>query len=364
MDKYKTLVYNKVKNYLESEAKNLVYYHGGRVYDKNVQLDFSVNLNPLGMPQAVKNAIVESIDSFQTYPDTECIKLRTKLSQVENVPMDFIVCGNGADDLIFKLGEVLKPKRALVLSPTFAEYERSLHCEVLHYFLEESQNFAVQNDILDYLSQVDTFYLCNPNNPTGAVLTSHLMDIIVNKCIDKHITLVVDECFLDFVQNGISFKKYLHMDGLRLVIIKAFTKSYSMAGIRLGYLITNDITLRQALFEYGQAWAVSTVAQVCGISALNCEGYIQKTRDYVTTEREYLTQALNSMGGFKVYPSVANYLLVKTFHQVDIYQALLDRRILVRQCNNYLGLDSTYLRFAVKSHEDNLVLVNTLKLLF
>jgi threonine-phosphate decarboxylase len=339
------------------------YCHGGGIYDKDVRLDYSVNLNPLGMPKAIKDAIVESVDSFQTYPDTDCTTLRTKLSQVEGVPIHNVVCGNGADDLIFRLGNVLEPKRVLVLSPTFAEYERSLQCgcEVVRYPLNERYDFTIQDDILDYLPLVDVFYLCNPNNPTGAVVSPHLMDSIVTTCISKGVTLVVDECFLDFVQGGLSFKRYFNTQGLRLVIIKAFTKIYSMAGIRLGYVITNDTALAHNLALCGQAWAVSTVAQVCGVSALGCVDYVLRTRDYVAKERDYLTHTLTTLGEFKVYPSVANYVLVRSIHKLDIYQPLLDRHILVRSCGNYHGLDSSYFRFAVKSHRDNVTLTNTLR---
>ncbi len=334
--------------------------HGGRIYDKDIDLDFSVNINPLGMPIAVKQSIVDNIDHFETYPDTDCTRLRGALSQWEGVPFENIVCGNGADDIIFRLAKVLHPRKVLLLSPTFSEYERSLEglgCSIGYYPLDSLQGFAIQESILEYLSSVDVFYLCNPNNPTGALLEPSTMELIVSKCIQEGITLIVDECFLDFVIGGVSFKSYLN-SGLNLVIIKAFTKTYSMAGIRLGYAMCSSVALCNALANCGQSWGVSSVAQVCGISALSCLDYVSKTQTYIHTEREYLVENFKALG-FKVYPSVANYILVQS--PLDLYNLLLPKKILIRDCSNYRGLGKGYYRFAVKSHKDNLTLIQTLE---
>lgn len=335
----------------------LKYHHGGRIYDKSVKLDFSVNINPLGMPKEVKQSIIDNIDNFETYPDTECIKLRKKLSQVEKVPFKNIVCGNGADDIIFKVSQVLNPKSALILSPTFSEYEKSLNCDIKYYPLKCSNNFEIQLDILKHLNQVDVFYLCNPNNPTGMVVREGLMDLIVKKCQQEKITLIVDECFLNFVINGISFKRYLNSD-LNLIILRAFTKIYSMAGIRLGYAMCSNSKVCKDISNYGQAWNVSSIAQVCGLSALNCIDYIDKTQKYVEIERSFLKSNLESLG-LKVYPSVANYFLMQS--NLDLYNLLLREKILIRECSNYIGLDNSYFRISVKSHKENLFLIDTIK---
>jgi len=332
-------------------------HHGGRVYDKLINLDFSVNINPLGMPKEVKQSIVDNVDSYDIYPDTECLQLRRKLSQVENVDFENIVCGNGADDIIFRISQTINPKRVLILSPTFSEYEKSLNgCEIKYYPLKEDFNFKIQPDILDYISNIDIFYLCNPNNPTGQIIDESLMDLIVHKCRLENVILLVDECFLDFVINGISFKKYLNSE-LNMIILKAFTKIYCMAGIRLGYALCSNSNLCDKISNQGQAWSVSTVAQVCGLSALGCIGYIQKTRDYIQNERQFLVRNLNRLG-LKTYPSEANYILIKS--KLDLYNLLLEQKILIRDCSNYIGLDSSYFRVAIRKHEENQTLIDTL----
>jgi threonine-phosphate decarboxylase len=336
-------------------------FHGGRIYDKSVEVDFSINVNPLGMPDRVKQSIVDNIDNFEVYPDSECLELRQKIATMERVPFENIVCGNGADDLIFRISHVLKPKRCLLLAPTFSDYETSLEgCEVTYYRLREDMDFKVQNDILDHLHDVDVFYLCNPNNPTGTLLDDHLYKLIADRCATENITLIVDECFLDFTLNGKTFKPYLSQN-LDLIILKAFTKTYAMAGIRLGYAMFSRVSTCEKVARCGQSWGVSTVAQVCGLSALQTTDYLKLTREYIQQEKDYLLSNFERLN-LKFYPTDTNYILVKT--PVDLYSKLLDQKILIRPCANYIGLDETYFRLAIKRHSDNVRLVNALENIF
>lgn len=333
-------------------------YHGGRVYDKNIKLDFSININPLGMPSVVKQSIIDNVDNFEIYPDTDCLKLRKKLSKIENVPFENIVCGNGADDLIFRISKAIKSNRALLLSPTFSEYEKSLEdCIIKYYPLKNTLDFKIQPDILDYIHNIDIMYLCNPNNPTGTLIDDNLFDLIVDKCIHENITLIVDECFLDFTIHGKSFKRYLNKN-INLIILKAFTKIYSMAGIRLGYALCSTSDLCNKIFSCGQSWSVSSVAQICGLSALDCSNYIQDTKTYIQKEREFLISNLKRLN-IKYYPTTTNYILLQS--SLDLYSLLLNYGILIRNCSNYVGLDKSYFRIAIKKHSENIILINTLE---
>lgn len=339
----------------------MINQHGGEIYNKSIKLDFSININPLGMPDRVKQSIIDNVDNFEIYPDTQCIELRKKLSKVEGVPFENIVCGNGADDLIFRIGQSLRPRNALMLSPTFSEYEKSLEdCRVKYYPLREEFNFKIQHDILEYISNVDVMYLCNPNNPTGILIDDSIFNLIVDRCIKENVTLIVDECFLDFTTNGKSFKRYLNSN-INLIILKAFTKIFSMAGIRLGYALCSNSKICERISNCGQSWSVSTVAQVCGVSALDCIDYFSKTREYIKTEKEFLTSNFKSLD-LKYYPSDANYILVKS--SIDLYSKLLGESILIRECSNYVGLDNSYFRIAIKRHQDNIILIDTLKKIF
>ena len=198
-------------------------------------LDFSANVSPLGLPEGVAKAITASLPTADRYPDPLCRDLRAKLSLSENVPAGWLLCGNGAADLIFRLVLAEKPRTALVTAPTFAEYAAALEtagCTVERHFLTEENDFVVTETILDAVHpDTDMVFLCQPNNPTGQLASPALVEQLLRRCEVCGAVLVVDECFLDFLPEGdaLSAKRLLHSPNL--VILKAFTKLYGMAGV-------------------------------------------------------------------------------------------------------------------------------------
>lgn len=333
------------------------YEHGGN-HSPDIIYDFSVNINPLGMPEGVKRALAESIDKFSAYPDPECRELVKKLSEAENTPAENIVCGNGAADLIYRLVHAVKPRHALLISPTFSEYEKALTetgCEIAFHELHEEDDFAVTERILgDISDDTDMLFLCSPNNPTGAVIKPTLMDKIYEECRRKDILLVIDECFMGFVagSGGYSFKPKTGA-----IVLKAFTKLYAMAGLRLGYVLCGDISLAERLRETGQCWSVSVPAQIAGEAALSEKGYVSETVRLIRREREYLTCSLEKMG-LTVYPSEANFILFQS--ELPLDRLLLKEGIAVRSCANFRVPDGTYFRTAVRTHEENAALIRAI----
>ena len=174
--------------------------HGGDIYSHKIRYDFSANINPLGMPERVKRALRENTDAYEHYPDVSCAELKRAIAEHENVEPEHIVCGNGASDLIYRLIWKLKPRTAAVITPTFSEYERALRtvgCLINHIALREENDFMLTDDILTELNGAEMLFVCNPNNPTGAV--SDMIPKIASYCAANRIFLVVDECFMDFV---------------------------------------------------------------------------------------------------------------------------------------------------------------------
>lgn len=337
------------------------YQHGGRIYDEKIKLDFSVNINPLGIPQSVKNILINNIDNFCAYPDTNCTRLINKISKHENINVENIVCGNGAADLIYRIVYAAKPKKALLIAPTFSEYEKALTetgCEIEYYMLSEKNNFLPDENILKKLADdIDIFFICNPNNPVGNIIEMDLMKKIADKCRQNNIILAVDECFMDFVADNdkYSMKSYLNEN---VIILKAFTKIYAMAGLRLGYIICGNSNFAEKIRHTGQCWSVSSPAQLAGIVALDEVEYCHKTIDLINYERKYLYSALIKIG-FKVYPSSTNFLLFRS--DISLEKSLAEYGIAIRNCDNYNGLDSRYYRISVCLHEKNEILVNALE---
>lgn len=331
------------------------YVHGGDVYRYPHVLDFSANINPLGTPEAVICAAQESMMRVAHYPDAHQEKLKQALSGYENVPGEWLICGNGAAELIFALVQAARPQKALIPAPTFAEYEQALHgvdCRVMYEFLKEENGFRLEEEILDHLTEdLDLVFLCNPNNPTGLLIEERLLEKIADVCEQKEIRLVVDECFLDFVegQERLTLKRKLR-DGRKLFILKAFTKRYAMAGLRLGYGISGDTELLDAMEQRLQPWNVSIPAQEAGIAALQETDYVEKAKKIVEQERAYLVRELRAMG-YQVYDSCANYIFFKG--EQDLWRKLLKEQVMIRDCGNYPGLTGGYYRIAVRLHQEN-----------
>ncbi len=339
----------------------LPYDHGGDIYGgQEIRVDFSVNTNPLGMPESAVRAIREGTDQDARYPDYRCRALRRALAERYGTPENTVLCGNGAADLIFRLCACLRPRRVLTVAPTFSEYGRSaavFGAEIAEYPLREENGFAVDSGFLAAITPgTDLVFLCNPNNPTGRLCDPELLEEIVLQCGENGTVLVVDECFIEFTEGETLLP--LLTDNSHLLLLRAFTKLYAMAGLRLGFLLCSDDVLLDRIAAYGAQWSVSTVAQRAGIAALAEEGWIEKTRGFVSTQRSYLAKELTGLG-LRVYPGEANYLLARASR--PIRQPLLERGLMVRDGSTFTGLDEKYFRIGVKTAAENQLLIDTLR---
>ena len=333
--------------------------HGGDVFEREIVYDFSANLNPLGMPERVKNALQKSISEWEKYPDPFCRSLVKKLSERENFAPENIVCGNGAADLIFRIVQAVKPTKAVVCAPSFSEYSKALTqngCEISVYYLSEKNGFALDEKILEMLDEsVQMLILSTPNNPTGRTIDGELLRRICEKCEANDIVFLCDECFIDFTENAAHAEQFINPN---VVVLKAFTKIYAMAGLRLGYALFGDEKLAESVRKSGQFWSVSAPAQTAGEAALDEKNYLEKTLELIKNERDFLTEKLRNFG-FRVYPSEANFILFYT--ELPLDEMLLSEKILIRNCVNFDGLEQGYFRTAVRSHEENSALVSAIE---
>jgi threonine-phosphate decarboxylase len=350
--------------------------HGGDIYSAREKLgtlsdfpeilDFSANINPLGLPEGVRRALVDSVKDFDVYPDPLCRELVRTLASHEGISGEWILCGNGAADLIFRTVYAVKPKKAMVLAPTFAEYEEALHaagCRVIRFPLQEKNGFRTGEDFLDALHErPDILFLCNPNNPTGQLIPGGLLLKILRRCREFGILLFLDECFNDFLDEP---QAYSLKDQLKtydnLIILKAFTKIYAMAGIRLGHCMTSNADLLRKIREAGQPWSVSAPAQLAGVKAVEEKSYIEETRQLIDKERNYLIPELKS-AGIEVIASNVNYIFVKDSCSCEkpLHELLFEKGILIRNCDNYHGLGPGYYRICIRKHDENVKLIKIL----
>lgn len=335
--------------------------HGGDVVGFQAQygtkpLDFSVNTNPFGLSPLARKALNRAADRACQYPDPLCRSLRQAIGQHEAVPTEWVACGNGAADLIWRLALALRPSRALVTAPTFSEYETALRfvgCEVHRYILSREHKFALDRGILSRITaDTQLVFLCNPNNPTGRTSPRPLLEEILTRCREVGAILVVDECFLGFLpEQAEKTMKPCLAAAANLVILKAFTKLYGMAGLRLGYCLCSDEPLLSRLAQAGQCWSVSIAAEETGLAALQDREFVAKTLVFLPGERSRLRRELTSRG-MQVIPGEANYLLFSTTI-ADFGDLMAQQGILVRDCRNYPGLAPGDYRIAVLLPEEN-----------
>lgn len=342
-------------------AEAALYRHGGDIYHNDIKYDFSVNTNPLGLPLIVKEKLAENIDIFSKYPDIQCSQLYEAVSVAENVPGESLLFANGASE-IFKLAvDAIKPRKALVTAPSFLGYSHVLNgagAGIEYYYLEEGKNFALDTDILEKIpTGCDMVFLCSPCNPTGKIISKEVLLGILSYCEENKIYLVMDECFLGFLPDYERLSMKSSLQSNYLIVVNAFTKLYAMAGLRLGWCVCGNKMLLGKMRQVQPEWSVSVPAQIAGVYALKDKDYIIRTRELIVKERLKMAEFLENKG-IKVFPSDANFLLVKS--KVNLYEKLLSKYILIRQCSNFAGLSDEFYRIAIRSSEENKIFMEAL----
>ncbi|HIS19492.1 MAG TPA: threonine-phosphate decarboxylase [Candidatus Spyradocola merdavium] len=327
-------------------------------------LDFSANTSPLGLPPGVRRAAEAALEAVDRYPDPACRELRRALAAHHAVRPAQVLCGAGAADLIYRLALAVRPRRALLPAPTFAEYGRALAlagCAVERAALREGAGFVLQEDFLARIVPgVDLVFLCEPNNPTGLLTPRPLLRRILARCEECGAMLAVDECFHDFLAPEAQQSLIpLLADHPRLVVLRAFTKFYAMAGLRLGYALCGDEALAARMAECGPPWAVSSPAQAAGLAALRETDYACRLRRLIGEERPRLAAQLRALA-CRVLPGQANYLLF--FHPDEaLVPKLRETGVLLRDCRNFVGLSPGWYRAAVRTRPENEIFLQKLK---
>ena len=222
--------------------------HGGNIYrlkreGKGELLDYSSNINPLGVPESFKRAIIENFDILEKYPDPDYVELRENIGRYNKVDVKNIIAGNGATEILFLYMKAMKPKKTLIISPSFAEYKRALDSvgsEIIHYPLLEENNYNL--DIESFLKEVpkcDLVVICNPNNPTGSFISLENIKKINDVLSEKGIKLFIDEAFIEFIRGWEDMTSVL-LEDKNIFVMRALTKFFAVPGVRLGYGITYD----------------------------------------------------------------------------------------------------------------------------
>ena len=355
---------------------------GGDYRSGRILCDFSVNINPLGMPEAAKAALGGSWKIYEEYPDDRCGLLREALGHQFGFGPERVVCGNGASDLIYRLCLTAGMEQALLPVPAFSEYARALRaagCRVRTLQTAEETGYRFEEAMLGEIGEsCDALFLCNPSNPAGGLITGDLMEKIAERCEQNVTLLVVDECFLGFVEGGEKHSAVPYAaEGKNVVVLKAFTKIFAMAGLRLGFALFGSRNLAERILRFGAPWQVSGPAQAAGLAVLASEeerrAYLAATVRHIAEERARMEREMKRLGLVTV-PGAANYILFRA--EPDLGTQLAVKGFALRDCSNYEGLsrrqakeDDTdtersrriYYRAAVRKAEENRLLLQAME---
>ena len=328
-------------------------------------IDFSVNLNPIGMPGVIQENWSGLINSVKDYPSIEghgIIEFYTKKAGVD--PSEFIA-GNGSTELIYLIPRVLGFKKVLIITPSFHDYERAsllTGAEILRYPLSPENNFNLDNlsGLESQLAECDALWLGRPNNPTASLISKDLIIELAQKHPDKY--FIIDEAFIQFSDN---WKEESLISSARLsnvILIHSFTKFYAIAGLRMGGVIGHrDVISR--LKSKKEPWSVNGIAEAVALLLLECDDYEAETMEYLKNERNRLYNGLAEIKNIDVFPSVTNFFLCRwkeTSDLDDLIVHLLKNGIYIRDCRNFHGLEDNWFRVGIRTSNDNDVLLSSL----
>lgn len=338
---------------------------------KETITSFSANVNPLGISPKMRTALIEHIDAVTSYPDREYQTLREAIGSYVNAPAKSILVGNGATELISLFIQIRKPKKALILSPTYSEYEREISLEggqSVYYALSEAQDFVLDlEDFKAHLTNgIDFLVICNPNNPTSTALRREVLREILKECRQRDIFVMVDETYVEFAPDGEQIEAIpLTREYDNLVVLRGVSKFFASPGLRMGYAVTGNAALLEEINTQKNPWTLNSLAVVAGEQMFSDTDYIRRTQELISSERDRIYRELSSWESVKPYAPAANFILVKILKEGvtadDLFDHAIRRGLMIRNCCTFPGLSDQYFRFCFMDLKKNQELLECLK---
>lgn len=337
-------------------------YEAAGLKQPNEIIDFSANINPFGPPPKLQEQWGNLLNGIEKYPDPKTTLLKKKLAQREGIEENQILIGNGGAEIISLIGRLLAGKHVMIVEPAFSEYEQACkvnRCEISYFQLSEDWNVDIEL-LTKKLTNVDALFFCNPNNPTGLYFNKQTIENLLTLCKEHNCYLIVDEAFYDFVPEYESLVPYLSSYS-NLLLLRSMTKIYAIPGLRLGYVMASAEIIER-LSNYQPHWSVNSIAMKVGELCLEEDEYVGHTVQFIRAEREQLYEFYRS-NQFEVTNSKVNfYLLRDPFleDQYPLFQYLLENGIVPRHTFNFPGLKGRWLRFAVRTSQENRLLMEVM----
>lgn len=347
--------------------------HGANLFDlssklgikKSEILDFSSNINPFGASKKAKKSVMDNIDMVSIYPDPEYKELKSVISEYCNCKPYNILLGSGATDLISAFIDTINPKKALLVSPAYSEYEKELDkigCNIVKYFAKKESEFKINVNNLRKEIRVgnyDLVIICNPNNPTGFAFDKEEIKELLR---ETKAFFMIDETYIEFTDTKKYSSTHLIDEHKNLFIIRGTSKFFSTPGIRLGYGLISNKEIQNKILEKLDLWNINIFATLMGEIMFKDYEYIDSTIAHMSEERKYLDNELRKISGINVYESHGNFILCE-IKESDmtagkLYDMLLKEGIVIRNCSSFEGLSDKFFRVCILKHEENELLIH------
>lgn len=362
------MVFHGVKFALEKNVSNHFLVQHGGFYSTGLQydsrfIDFSSNVNPLGFPPSVTKIIQKNQSLLSVYPDPDSSKLRDDLQKYTNIKKTQITVGNGATEIIYNFCKIfLHNSNVLIPIPTFSEYEAAsrLSGARISFFKTMNLNKNI-SELQDFITKTKCIFVCNPNNPTGVLISKKNLLKILEAAYNKSAFMFLDECFIELVPDSNESLVHYLKEFDNLFILRSLTKSFGLAGLRIGYGLGNKKVI-DVLQRIKIPWNVNGLAQRAASEALSNVSHLTKTRKLIKKELWFLKVSISKINGFTCYESSTNFILIKSkMNAKKIQEKLIEKKILIRDCSNFRGLGNKFIRVAVRTHKENVKLVRALE---
>jgi len=359
---------SEIPHFHGSDIEAIEAYYG---IPKESIVGFGANVNPLGLSQNIQTEIANNLHIITAYPDRNYVSLRNAIADYCDTDADHIVVGNGSTELISLLIQHLHPKKALLLGPTYSEYERELALcggEMVYYDLLPEHEFQIQPE--EFLAQlddsIDLLILCNPNNPTSSAISVEMMGRILAHCKDHNIFVMVDETYVEFAPDIKAVSSMPHVKNYdNLMIIRGVSKFFAAPGLRLGYGITSNKAFISVLHTHQNPWTLNSIGAFAGELMMKDSQYITRTRELILSERERIYRELQAIPELHTFEPIANFFLVKIkkagVTSADIFDFLIKKGLMIRDCSSFTNLKGEYIRFCIMNPSDNTRLLNGLR---
>ncbi len=324
-------------------------------------IDMSSNLNPLGPPDTIETVICDNLAKIKSLPEPDAVTMRKGFARFHGLDKNEVIAGNGTTWFIYTIPVALGSQKVLIAGPTYSDYKDAClmhHIDFQHYAADADNDFEPDIDDISKMAELsDTVFICNPNNPTGNLLSKDKLTYLIRK--HGSVLFIVDESYLPFAEQAKETSLVLNTADKNLIVLSSMSKIFRIPGLRTGFLSAPK-DLVEKIMTYYQPWSINALAQAVINHIFNhserIEPFYQKTRDYIRQEKSIFLKSLEKVRGIHLFDSAAYFILGRLSGKTDsdhFCKAIGQHKILIRDCSNFLGLSDQYVRFSLKEREIN-----------